>query len=137
MIQCKYIFEIIGITPSYILPSGALCIYTTLIAHNPIKWVYPSAEQKAFDKLFSEPASGEISECRDSQRITKVSPQDPSGGRGIAHECALLLYPHQRCDEKSHRTRWVPDKQYWNSVSISPKAARPELRQVPDSSPET
>ena len=47
------------------------------------------------------------------------------------------LYPHRRCDEKSQRTRWVPDKHYWNSVSISPKAARPELRQVPDSSPGT
>ena len=83
----------------HILPSGALCSCTTIIAYNPIKWVYSSAEQKALDKLFSEPASGEISECRDSQRIMKVSPQDPSGGRGIAHECALLLYPHQRCDE--------------------------------------
>ncbi len=96
--------------PSYILPSGVLCSCMTIIAYIPIKWVYSSAEQKALDNLFSEPASGEISECRDSQRITKVSPQDPSGGRGIAPECALLLYPHQRCDEKSQRTRWVPDK---------------------------
>ena len=101
MLHYDYIFEIIYMIPPYILPSGALCTYITLIAYNLIKWVYPLAEQKALDKLFSEPASGEISKCRDSQRITKVSPQDPSGGRGIAHECALLLYPHQRCDEKS------------------------------------
>ena len=90
ILQCDYIFEIMYMIPSYILPLGALCTYATIIAYNPIKWVYPSAEQKALDKLFSEPTSGEISECRDSQRITKVSPQDPSGERGIAHECALL-----------------------------------------------
>ena len=53
--------------PSYILPSGALRTYATIIAYNPKKWVYPSAEQKALDNLFSEPVRGEISECRDSE----------------------------------------------------------------------
>ena len=112
ILQCGFIFTIINMILSYILPSGELRAYTAIIANNPIKWVYPSAEQKALDKLFSEPASGEISECHDSQRITKVSPREPSGGRGIIHECALLLYLHQRCDEKSQRTRWVRDKHY-------------------------
>ena len=65
MIHSAYIFEIIDMIPSYILPSGVLRTYAMIIAYNPIKWVYPSAEQKALDKLFSEPVRGEVSECRD------------------------------------------------------------------------
>jgi len=42
---------------------------------------------------------------------------------------SATCYPYQRYDEKSQRTRWVPDKYNWNSAFDKSLAARPELRQ--------